>query len=268
VLWVDDIEWVQCEECEKWRILPPHVKSDSLPGRYVCSMSRWMPSPSCLIPGDVWVDDEAASAAPAAAVARAPATHTAAPVTDELSEPTWQPCANEDTSSSEEEGDSTPEAAAEGAVKASEVGASDGPAASAAVGEMTEEDQFALATRLSKNTARDQRIFKRRRAEGTAEDTVGDSTPEAAAEGASEVVGASEESSAATAGTATTNSGPANETPAAVTKCENRRKRQRGGGSSGGGPSDASAVRHNSKLWLSLAPAVSVTSAQQLTRLR
>jgi hypothetical protein len=27
-------------------------------------------------------------------------------------------------------------------------------------------------------------------------------------------------------------------------------------------------VRHNSKLWLSLAPAVSVTSAQQLTRLR
>ena len=45
-------EWVQCEECEKWRILPPHVKSDSLPDRYICSMSHWA-ALSCLIPGDV-----------------------------------------------------------------------------------------------------------------------------------------------------------------------------------------------------------------------
>ena len=48
-------EWVQCERrgCGKWRRLPTMVSAAKISqSRFVCSMSHWLPNPSCLIPDD------------------------------------------------------------------------------------------------------------------------------------------------------------------------------------------------------------------------
>jgi len=39
----DNQEWVQCEKCEKWRRLPPHISAGSLPDRWYCNMNSWDP---------------------------------------------------------------------------------------------------------------------------------------------------------------------------------------------------------------------------------
>ena len=40
----ENLEWVQCEKCDKWRKLPPHVSADDLPDVWTCTMNRWNPS--------------------------------------------------------------------------------------------------------------------------------------------------------------------------------------------------------------------------------
>lgn len=49
----DNVEWVQCEKCEKWRKLPPHISADELPDTWFCTMNSWNPdSASCEAPED------------------------------------------------------------------------------------------------------------------------------------------------------------------------------------------------------------------------
>ena len=44
----ENVEWVQCEKCEKWRKLPPHISADELTDTWYCSMNTWNPdSASC-----------------------------------------------------------------------------------------------------------------------------------------------------------------------------------------------------------------------------
>lgn len=44
----DNVEWVQCDKCEKWRKLPPDISADELPDIWNCSMNTWNPrSASC-----------------------------------------------------------------------------------------------------------------------------------------------------------------------------------------------------------------------------
>jgi len=49
----ENLEWVQCEKCEKWRKLPPQISADELPDVWYCSMNTWNPgSASCSAPED------------------------------------------------------------------------------------------------------------------------------------------------------------------------------------------------------------------------
>lgn len=49
----DNVEWVQCEKCEKWRKLPPHISAEELPDVWYCTMNTWNPeSASCESPED------------------------------------------------------------------------------------------------------------------------------------------------------------------------------------------------------------------------
>jgi hypothetical protein len=49
----DNLEWVQCEHCQKWRKLPAHVSADDLPETWYCSMNTWnVASSSCDAPED------------------------------------------------------------------------------------------------------------------------------------------------------------------------------------------------------------------------
>lgn len=49
----DNVEWVQCEKCEKWRKLPPYMAADELPDTWYCTMNTWNPdSASCDAPED------------------------------------------------------------------------------------------------------------------------------------------------------------------------------------------------------------------------
>ncbi|KVH94452.1 Zinc finger, CW-type [Cynara cardunculus var. scolymus] len=36
-------DWVCCDKCEKWRLLPPGVNPGSLPEKWLCSMLDWLP---------------------------------------------------------------------------------------------------------------------------------------------------------------------------------------------------------------------------------
>jgi len=40
----DNLEWVQCDKCHKWRKLPPHISADELPEVWHCSMNTWNPA--------------------------------------------------------------------------------------------------------------------------------------------------------------------------------------------------------------------------------
>ncbi|OQR84250.1 hypothetical protein ACHHYP_13676 [Achlya hypogyna] len=45
------LEWAQCEKCNKWRKLPHHVKSSTLPDKWYCSMNHWnIALASCSVP--------------------------------------------------------------------------------------------------------------------------------------------------------------------------------------------------------------------------
>jgi len=49
----DNVEWVQCEKCEKWRKLPPYMSADELPDSWYCSLNTWNEaSASCDAPED------------------------------------------------------------------------------------------------------------------------------------------------------------------------------------------------------------------------
>ncbi|KAL3906261.1 MAG: hypothetical protein SGARI_004082, partial [Bacillariaceae sp.] len=37
----DNVEWVQCDKCQKWRKLPPDISADELPDKWHCSMNTW-----------------------------------------------------------------------------------------------------------------------------------------------------------------------------------------------------------------------------------
>ncbi|XP_019419776.1 PREDICTED: uncharacterized protein LOC109330169 isoform X2 [Lupinus angustifolius] len=36
-------DWVGCDSCEKWRLLPTCIKPEQLPEKWVCSMQNWLP---------------------------------------------------------------------------------------------------------------------------------------------------------------------------------------------------------------------------------
>lgn len=47
---IQNIKWVQCESCKKWRKLPPNISASSLPETWVCSMNTWNDATaSCLV---------------------------------------------------------------------------------------------------------------------------------------------------------------------------------------------------------------------------
>jgi hypothetical protein len=49
----DNVEWVACEKCEKWRKLPPYMSADELPDTWYCTMNTWNPdAASCETPED------------------------------------------------------------------------------------------------------------------------------------------------------------------------------------------------------------------------
>ena len=48
----DNLEWVQCEKCDKWRKLPPHISADELPDVWYCSMNTWSNTLTCEDPED------------------------------------------------------------------------------------------------------------------------------------------------------------------------------------------------------------------------
>jgi len=49
----DNVEWVQCDKCQKWRKLPPDISADEMPDEWNCSMNTWNPSSaSCQAPED------------------------------------------------------------------------------------------------------------------------------------------------------------------------------------------------------------------------
>jgi len=48
----DNLEWVQCEKCDKWRKLPPHISADDLPEVWYCSMNTWNSNLTCEDPED------------------------------------------------------------------------------------------------------------------------------------------------------------------------------------------------------------------------
>jgi len=49
----ENVEWVQCEKCDKWRKLPPHISADELPDVWYCSLNTWnVSSASCDAPED------------------------------------------------------------------------------------------------------------------------------------------------------------------------------------------------------------------------
>ena len=49
----DNVEWVMCEKCEKWRKLPSHISADDLPDTWYCTMNTWNPkAASCDAPED------------------------------------------------------------------------------------------------------------------------------------------------------------------------------------------------------------------------
>nr|CCA27889.1 conserved hypothetical protein [Albugo laibachii Nc14] len=48
------LEWAQCEKCNKWRKLPQHIKSSTLPDKWFCSMNHWdVARASCRVPEEV-----------------------------------------------------------------------------------------------------------------------------------------------------------------------------------------------------------------------
>ncbi|GAX25825.1 hypothetical protein FisN_17Lh217 [Fistulifera solaris] len=49
---VDNVEWVQCEKCDKWRKLPPHISASELPDVWYCDMNTWSTSLTCDDPED------------------------------------------------------------------------------------------------------------------------------------------------------------------------------------------------------------------------
>ncbi|GAX13277.1 hypothetical protein FisN_17Hh217 [Fistulifera solaris] len=48
----DNVEWVQCEKCDKWRKLPPHISASELPDVWYCDMNTWSTSLTCDDPED------------------------------------------------------------------------------------------------------------------------------------------------------------------------------------------------------------------------
>jgi len=52
-------EWVQCDQCQKWRRLPSTVAAEDLPEYWICTMNTWDPrSASCAVQEDYKKDDE------------------------------------------------------------------------------------------------------------------------------------------------------------------------------------------------------------------
>ncbi|CAK7348260.1 unnamed protein product [Dovyalis caffra] len=39
----DEENWVCCDKCQKWRLLPPRTNPDDLPEKWLCSMLDWLP---------------------------------------------------------------------------------------------------------------------------------------------------------------------------------------------------------------------------------
>jgi hypothetical protein len=35
-------DWVACDSCQKWRLLPTSVTPDQLPEKWLCSMLYWL----------------------------------------------------------------------------------------------------------------------------------------------------------------------------------------------------------------------------------
>ncbi|CAI9781121.1 unnamed protein product [Fraxinus pennsylvanica] len=47
-------DWVSCDKCQKWRLLPLGINPKSLPDKWLCRMLTWLPGMnSCSIPEDV-----------------------------------------------------------------------------------------------------------------------------------------------------------------------------------------------------------------------
>ena len=48
-------QWAQCSKCEKWRTLPPDVKTETLPDMWTCEMNIWDPvRSSCKVEEEPW----------------------------------------------------------------------------------------------------------------------------------------------------------------------------------------------------------------------
>ena len=38
-----EVNWVQCNDCDTWRIVPPSIDLNKLPNRWHCEMNTWDP---------------------------------------------------------------------------------------------------------------------------------------------------------------------------------------------------------------------------------
>ena len=54
----DDINWVQCEKCEKWRSIPASVDAESLPNNWYCELNDWNDFNTCEKPEEEGARDE------------------------------------------------------------------------------------------------------------------------------------------------------------------------------------------------------------------
>ncbi|KAF0722924.1 hypothetical protein Ae201684_018001 [Aphanomyces euteiches] len=59
------LEWAMCDKCKKWRKLPAHVKSATLPEHWFCSMNHWNPVvASCSAPQEADTETTATARIP------------------------------------------------------------------------------------------------------------------------------------------------------------------------------------------------------------
>ena len=45
-----EVDWVQCDDCQKWRRLPHHIGSPQIGETWVCAQNNWDGYNNCTIP--------------------------------------------------------------------------------------------------------------------------------------------------------------------------------------------------------------------------
>ena len=73
------VQWVQCEKCDKWRTVAAHIPLNSLPSSFVCADNYWDPEKADCAAAEVTYAAVTPTVAPTPATAPAPAPAPAHP---------------------------------------------------------------------------------------------------------------------------------------------------------------------------------------------